>query len=85
MLHVPRHDYAMISCSTVTVSCPKRQTSIQNGKSTFLSCLLTNVDKIRNDDWPWEDLLPTNVDEIWRDDGPWEYLDTVIYILVDVF
>ena len=33
-----------------TVACPKRQTSVLNGKSTFLSCFPTNLDDIWSDD-----------------------------------
>ena len=29
---------------------------VLNGKSTFLICFQTNVDEIRSDDYPWEDL-----------------------------
>ena len=39
-----------------TVAYPKRQTSVLNGKSTFLHCFPTNVDEIRSEDGPWEDL-----------------------------
>ena len=39
-----------------TVACPKRQTTVLNGKSIFLCCFPTNVDEIRSDDGPWEDL-----------------------------
>ena len=39
-----------------TVACPKRQTSFQNGKSTFLSSFSTNVDEIWSEDVPWDDI-----------------------------
>ena len=41
-----------------TVACLKLQTSVQNGKSIFVSCFPINVDEIRSNDWPWEDLGP---------------------------
>ena len=45
----------------VTVACPKWQTSVLNGKSTFLSCFPTNVDEIWSNDGPWEDLGPHQI------------------------
>ena len=39
-----------------TVACPKRQTSVLNGKSTVLSRFPPNLDEIWSDHVPWEDL-----------------------------
>ena len=44
------------SAGLTTVACPKRQTSVLNGKSPFLSCFPTKLDDIWSDDGPWEDL-----------------------------
>ena len=46
----------VIGIADSTVACPKRQTSVLNGKYTFLSCFPTKIDEIWNDDGPWEDL-----------------------------
>ena len=39
-----------------TVACLKLQTLVLNGKSTFVSCFPINVDEIRSNDGPCEDL-----------------------------
>ena len=39
-----------------TVACLKLQTSVLNGKSTFVSCFLIIVDGIQSNDGPWKDL-----------------------------
>ena len=38
------------------VACPELQMSFLNSKSTFVNCFPINVDEIRSNDGPWEDL-----------------------------
>ena len=52
-----------------TVACPKRQTSVLNGKSSFLSCFPTNVDEICRDDRSRRDLTPTKFHQVWLENS----------------